>query len=309
MEMNPATSSDSEFQNPSIATAPGFPFRLMIALAVLWMLPSPSASGATGHLVIIGGGARPPAVMARMVALAGGSSGRIVVVPTASAEPEEVGTSQAAEFQASGADTAFVLIPTLENANSDSMVAAVAGATGVFFSGGDQRRLTTVLLGTRLLDEIKALYARGGMIGGTSAGAAVMSAVMITGDERAVREPGDEFSTIEAGNIITSEGFGLVADAIMDQHFVARKRHNRLMSLVIERPELVGIGIDEATAVVVTPDGVLDVIGESCVIVYDATTAARTRVEPDGDLEAVGVTVHVLLAGSSYDLNARKVVR
>ena len=139
-------------------------------------------------------------------------------------------------------------------ADVDSNLLKMENVKAVFFSGGDQARLTDALLGTKLLDKIKKVYDDGGVVGGTSAGAAIMSEVMITGDELINKDKEDFFIVIQKGNIKTTEGFGFVKTAIIDQHFVIRKRLNRLISVVLEYPNLLGIGIDESTAIIVNPD-------------------------------------------------------
>jgi cyanophycinase len=133
-----------------------------------------------------------------------------------------------------------------------------------------------------------------------------MTTPMITGDERHLggrrppRDSSDAFLTIARENIITSEGFALLPNAIVDQHFVRRKRHNRLMSLVLEDPTRIGVGIDESTALVVHPDGGWSVLGESVAVVYDARHSTVTPAAAPA-LGATGLTVHVLPAGSSFN--------
>ena len=229
-----------------------------------------SAEG-RGHLFIIGGGERPASMMREFISLASAhSGGKIIVLPMASSVPQEVGSEQAQQFLDLGAGSAKAFILNREEALDRESPRLLDGAGGVFFSGGDQSRLADVLLGTPLLDAIHKLYEEGGVIGGTSAGAAVMSALMITGDEK--RPPGEDraFETIEADNIITAPGFGFVEDMIVDQHFIRRRRLNRLISLVLEHPKLLGVGIDEGTAIMVSPDRTFKVVGESQVLIFDA---------------------------------------
>jgi cyanophycinase len=128
--------------------------------------------------------------------------------------------------------------------------------------------------------------------------------MMITGDERrlggdrAPRDSSEAYLTIDRDNIVTARGFGLFPRTIVDQHFVRRKRHNRLISLVLENPEMLGVGIDEATALRVNPDGRWTVVGASVVVIYDARGA---RITPSGVLGATGLRLHVLTPGSVYD--------
>ena len=147
---------------------------------------------------------------------------------------------------------------------------------------------------------------RGGIIGGTSAGAAVQSELMITGGANRAEDPDDPWRAILADNIVLAQGFGFVKNAVIDQHFVARRRNNRLISVVLENPSLVGVGIEESTAVLVRPDGAFEVLGEGQVVVYDARRAKTAKTE-DGHLGAHGLTMHVLLPGDVYDLAAGRV--
>ena len=263
---------------------------LRLALVLLVLAGAPVRAQT---LVIIGGGARPPAVVAEIVRAGRGE--RIVVVPAASGSPAEVGAAQAAEFVAAGFASAAV---ALGDPDADSTVALFRGATAVFFSGGDQNRLAAAWGGTRALAAVRALWARGGVVAGTSAGAAVMSRVMLTGDERREAGEAEAFATVEPGNVVTAEGFGFVAWAVVDQHFAARRRQNRLLSVVLDHPDLVGIGIDEETAIVVDPGGAFRVVGARGVQVFDARgTAVETR---GRGFSARGVRLHVLAAGDRF---------
>jgi cyanophycinase len=136
-----------------------------------------------------------------------------------------------------------------------------------------------------------------------------MSRVMITGDESRPLSKDEAWQTIEADNVATAEGFGFLDDVIVDQHFVRRRRHNRLISLVLERPALLGVAIDEATAIWVKPDRQAEVIGEGPVLVLDAQGASTARDAEGHGLRGAGLTLHVLRPGSIYDLARRTVVR
>jgi cyanophycinase len=255
--------------------------------------------------LIVGGGEQSDALVARFVDLAGGSGhARIAVLPMASSEPVETGEEKAEQLRALGAD-AFVLNLSRADAETDSAVGRFATATGVWFTGGDQIRLTQALLGTPALGAIAAVYARGGVIGGTSAGAAIMSDSMLTGNQFRPDTAGaayydDDFPTIGRHAIEVVPGLGFLHGAIVDQHFIRRERHNRLLSVVLERPSLVGVGIDEGTALEVEPDGRWQVLGASSVVVYDARHA---RVTPSGAalLGATEVRLHILPSGGGFD--------
>ena len=257
-----------------------------------------------GTLLIVGGGPQPPALVQQFVDLAGGrGAARIVVFAEASEDGAKSGEEKADDLRKLGAQAENIWINRAQ-ANTDSVAHLLDRATGVWFVGGDQVVLDTILRGTKTEAAIRARYMAGAVIGGTSAGAAVMSEVMLTGDER---HPGGDrrdtttaFMTIARNNIVTDTGFSLIRDAIVDQHFLRRKRHNRLMSLVLERDPHLGVGIDESTAIVVHPDGTWTVAGESVAVVYDARESQITSPQSHV-LGATNMRVHVLPAGSTFD--------
>jgi cyanophycinase len=289
--------------------------RLAVLLAVLL----PSALGAQGvpgsgavspgPLYIVGGGPQSDAMVREFIALAGGPGrARIVVLAMASASGERSGEAKAEDLRALGAEAVNLWV-TREEADTESTAARLVDATGIWFGGGDQNRLADVVRGTALERAIHARHAAGAVVGGTSAGAAVLSAVMITGDER---RPGgtrpdtvNANLTIDRGNVVTAPGFGLAPDVIVDQHFVRRRRHNRLLSLVLEQSPHLGAGIDESTALVIEVDGTWRVSGESVVVVYDAR-AARRDAPPSGaphsrPLSGADLRLHVLAPGDRFD--------
>lgn len=275
---------------------------LLAATLAAAPLAGQSAAG-RGTLYIVGGGPQPAALVQEFVELAGGrGKARIIVFAMASASGLTSGEEKAEQLRGLGAQAQNVWI-TREQAMTDSVARLLDGATGVWFGGGDQVRLADVIRGTATERAIHARYAAGAVIGGTSAGAAVMSAVMLTGDER---RPGGtrpdstlSWVTIARDNTITTAGFGLIDNVIIDQHFLRRKRHNRLISLVLERAPHLAAGIDESTALVVHPDGTWSVRGASTVVIYDARSAAMT---PTGQvLGASGMRMHLLPAGATFD--------
>jgi cyanophycinase len=280
-----------------------------LAIFLLAGLASSVYSGTKGYLFIIGGGDRPENMMRRFVDLAGRfGSGKIIVFPMASSEPAETGASLAAEFKGLGVTQVESYILTREQALADESVRILDDAGGVFFSGGDQSRQMAILRDTPIHRALLELYYKGCVMGGTSAGAAVMSEVMITGEEGRKVAEGHEFETLEADNIVTVEGLGFIRTAIIDQHFVTRKRHNRLISLIAENPQLLGIGVDEETAIIVSPEEKFEVIGKGNVVVYDASHASVT-ITPSRAIGLGGMVMHVLVAGDRFDLKKRKAVR
>lgn len=265
---------------------------------------------AGGHLVMIGGGNRPDIVMDRIIALAGGEEASIVIIPAASEDPLDSSLYARHQFETRGARNVKFLILEKGRVDLAENLEAVRQAGGIFFTGGDQNRLTDYLNGTALLEAVRDVHRRGGVISGTSAGAAVMSAVMITGDENpAVPEGQESFTSIQSGRIVTAPGFGFLTQAVVDQHFVRRKRHNRLMSLILENPSLIGIGIDEETAAVVGPDGRMEVVGNSLVVVYDARKARAIATDEHGHLSALDISVHLLKNGMVLDLDKMEIVK
>jgi len=275
---------------------------LMVGL-LLWGVQCDSeAVVQKGHLVIIGGGKRPDSIMEKIVELGGASKARIVIVPNASSQPFETARYQQKQFQALGPESVEYILCTRATVDADSNLQKLADATVVFFSGGDQRRLTRDLLNTQLLEEIRTVYQRGGVISGTSAGAAVMSRIMITGDEWINEDSDRAFSSIMPGNIAHTEGFAFVSNAIIDQHFIKRRRNNRLISLVLENPDLIGIGIDESTAIVVKPDDIFTVLGVNTVLIYDARQANAISTDEVGNFSATNIQMHLLQFGQSFDI-------
>ncbi len=266
---------------------------------------SGAAAALKGTLLIVGGGPIPDSIVERFVALAGGAGkARIVVFPMASEDPD-AGVEMAEHLRRLGASAERVVL-THGEAESEDAARRLDGVTGIWFGGGDQSRLTAALLHTPVEKAIAGLYRAGAVVGGTSAGAAVMTTPMITGDERHPggsrppdKDSSDAFMTIARGNVVTAEGFGLLPGVVIDQHHVRRRRNNRLLSVILENPTLVGIGIDESTALEVGPAGVWKVLGESAAVVYDAREAAIT---PNGApvLGATGIRLCVLPGGSTY---------
>ncbi len=262
--------------------------RLLATLLVgLGFVPALLARSGPGPLVVVGGGATPPAVVARMLALAGGPRAVVVVLPQASAV-EHAGDDSVALFRAAGAAEVVNLDPTRTDA-----VAVVSRATLVWFPGGDQNRLMKMLAATPVLDAVRARHAAGAVVGGSSAGAAVMSRVMITGEA--------DLTGIAAGATVTAEGLGVWPEVIVDQHFLKRQRANRLIAAVLDHPDLVGVGIDEKTAVIVTGSR-FEVMGDGSVIVIDARHADVPKVPAGAVASGRDLSLHVLTAGTSFDL-------
>jgi cyanophycinase len=283
---------------------------VLLCVTLLWaaLLPGRSlpaqptpTDGVRGTLFIVGGGTQPPALVEDFVRRAGGAGrAKIVVFAQASAGGERSGEAKAKDFRALGAEARALWIDRRQ-ADLDSVVRLLDGATGVWFGGGDQNRLTAVLRGTRVEQAIRARYAAGAVVGGTSAGAAVLSTPMITGEELGTRRDSTEaWTRVARGSVEVDSGFALLTSAVVDQHFLRRKRHNRLLSLVLADAPHLGVGIDEGTALIVEPDGLWRVAGVSAAFVVDARDAQRTEAAAPV-LGAAGVRLHLLPAGATFD--------
>lgn len=261
-----------------------------------------------GHLVIIGGGDKTDYIMTKIVDLAGGPDAKIIVIPNASSEPEESAKYNVEEFKNLGCKNVGYILFNREDADKDSIVEKLIGATGIFFSGGDQSFLTRDMLGTKLLDKVYEIYNTGGVISGTSAGAAVMSKLMITGNELINKDSSDIFISIQKNNVEVKEGFGFIKSAFIDQHFIKRKRLNRTISVVLENPELLGIGIDESTCIVVYPDETFEVLGENQVMIFNATNCHDIKLDKNGNIGGENIIMHLLINGDRFDLKSKEVI-
>ncbi len=280
----------------------------MIYLLLLSLSFIPLNAQAQGHLVIIGGGDKTDTIMHEIINLAGGKDAKIIVIPNASSEPIESGQYNVDEFIKIGCPDVSYLYCNREGANQDSIIKKLNGVTGIFFGGGDQAFLTRDLLGTKLLEAIKKIFKNGGVVSGTSAGAAVMSELMITGNELINKDSSEMFNAIQKNNVEVKEGFGFIKSAFIDQHFIKRKRLNRTISVVLENPHLLGIGIDESTCIVVYPDETFEVLGENQVMIFDATNCHNIKLDKNGNLGADNIRMHLLVNGDKFDLKSKKVI-
>lgn len=254
-----------------------------------------------GKLFIIGGGKRPPEMIQRMIMEAGlDTGGYIVILPMASSEPDTSVFYAAKQFIAQGTINISDFWFTQESEASSSQLDSLRNAKLIYITGGDQNRFMEAIAGTAVEEAIKTCYMNGGMIAGTSAGAAVMSEKMITGNELKKSDYRETFRTIEANNLELGKGLGLLTTAIVDQHFVWRSRHNRLITAIIEHPELIGIGIDEATAILVKGN-LAEVIGESQVLVYENPDKSYT-INEEEKLGARYLRLRIFLPGETFKL-------
>jgi cyanophycinase len=258
-----------------------------------------SSVEATSRLLIMGGAAGP-ALLSRFVELSGAAAARILVIATASESPETTEAAYIEKFEALGAGSVRALrLSTRVEANAPSAEPVLRDATGVFFTGGDQERITGVLGGTAVDTILHELVADGrAVLAGTSAGAAMMSATMITGGDR----PG-----VAADSVRTGPGLEFLPCVVIDQHFAERGRLNRLLSAVARYPHELGVGIDEDTAILTGGDS-FEVLGSGAVTVVDAGAATDIRVPPAGPIALAGARIHVLPAGCTFHLTGRRPV-
>jgi cyanophycinase len=277
-----------------------------IILFSIFILGTYNYSQTKGKLVIVGG-RQTHEIEKKFVELAGGPDARIIIIPNAGSEPKRMSEIEQKTFNELGAKADYILF-TRETADDEANLKKMEWANAVFFTGGDQSDLTRDMLGTKLLQKVFDIYNYGGTVGGSSAGAAVMSEVMITGNELVHNDSTSSFVTIEKNNIETKQGFGFLKTVIIDQHFLKRKRHNRTISTVIEHPNLIGVAIDESTAIIVYPDDTFEVFGNNQVLVYDPTKATNIREDLKGNLGISNMKLNVLISGDKFDLKTNEVI-
>ncbi|MCB2219501.1 MAG: cyanophycinase [Bacteroidetes bacterium] len=253
-----------------------------------------------GKLFIIGGGKRPAEMVKEMIQLSGtDTTGYIVVMPMSSVEPDTSFYYAKKQFIENGALRVLNFQVDSGVVVSQARLDSVKNAAMIYIPGGAQTKFMNVVVNTPLHEAIKTAYQNGSVIGGTSAGAAVMSKKMITGNEFKHPEYTGDFRTIEAENMEIKEGLGLMENAIIDQHFIKRMRMNRLITVAIENPGYACIGIDESTAIVVNGDS-CRVTGVSQVIVIfnDNLTVNKEN----GLLGAENMELSVYLPGDVFSV-------
>ncbi len=255
-----------------------------------------------GRLLVIGGAEDPDekdmCILPRLVELAGGKSARILVCSSPSEEPHEKIRSYGSLFRKLGAAEVIPAPITERNqAATEEVLQGVERATAIFFTGGDQLRLTALMAGTDMCERIRErLYGEGLVVAGTSAGAAALSGVMIIG--------GREEGTVRRADVALAPGLGYWRDTVVDTHFNQRGRPSRLFTIFAHNPQVLGIGIDENTAVEVEPGERLTVLGEGAVMVLGGRVT-HTNAPSAGDDDTLAITdalVHILPDGYGFDL-------
>ncbi len=228
--------------------------------------------------------------MARFVKWGGGRGARILIIPYASGIPADYAGQVASELaqQNPGGTEVAVSTAALEARGSAAFLKQLSRATAVFFTGGDQVRLMGVLARHGLAEPLRAKYRAGMPFAGTSAGAAVMSDLMITGE--------GNFEVIDGARVATAEGLGLLSGPyIVDQHFIKRSRQNRLFGLVLKYPDRLGIGVDESAALAVTDEREAEVLDAGAVMIVRASNPGEES-----------LSIEILRSGQKYDLRARR---
>ena len=244
-----------------------------------------------GWLLIVGGGSIDGEIRDEFIRLAGGPDAPIIIIPTASGRKDhDENNSGLQGWAAAGATNLTVLHTTDPNvANTLEFVEPIREARAVWFGGGRQWRLADAYLHTKVHEELWALLDRGGIIGGSSAGATIQGSYLARGDSQT--------NTIMMGD--HEEGMGFLKNTAIDQHLLRRNRHFDLLEIIQAKPELLGIGLDESTAILVHHD-TFRVLGHSYIAIYDAI--ARVEGGPGGD----GGPFYLLSPGDTYDLKTRQ---
>lgn len=269
------------------------------------MCPSKVPDGEErGWIIPIGGAEEKeddPRILQRFVALCGGVNANIAVIPTAS-RLADTGIRYEKIFRELGASEAVAVdFESRGDCSDPRRLAQLKRATGIFLTGGNQLRITTLLGGTDVARTIRAQNAVGVHIAGTSAGASVLSEHMIAF--------GDEGSSPMAGSVRLAPGLGLTNRFVIDQHFRQRDRLGRLVTALAYNPFAIGIGLDEDTAAFIAPDNTLEVEGSGGVTVVDAAGlqfSSMDAVDEGQPVCLLGLTVHILVAGATFNLHTRK---
>jgi cyanophycinase len=240
-------------------------------------------------------------ILERFLQVSGGKDADIVVIPTAS-RMTETGPRYEKIFNDLGARRVTVMdFDTRRDCQEAGRLERIEEATGIFFTGGNQLRLTTLLGGTPVAKLIRVRNAHGVTVGGTSAGASILSEHMIAF--------GDEGSSVISGSVRLAPGLGLTNRFIIDQHFRQRDRLGRLITALSYNPFAIGIGLDEDTATFISPGGTLEVVGSGGVTIVDASEVSFSSIGELSEGQPVctlGLRLHILVPGATFDLNTRQ---
>ncbi len=251
---------------------------------------TPPAPGPKGTVIAVGGGGTTPEIIERALQAAGGKSARVLIAAQASSDPK-AGEESRTFWMEHGATDVHVL----DLSDREAALKEIRAAAFIWMPGGVQTTLYDALAKADVVTAIVDRFRAGAVVGGTSAGCAILSKCMIIGGDQA------DLKNVRAGGTQTTDGLGVAPDVIFDQHFLQRQRFNRLLACVLDHPEQVGVGIDEKTAVVMSGTA-FEVIGESSVFVVDARAAVRTPPQSGEKHSARDVKLHVLTRGDKFDL-------
>jgi cyanophycinase len=283
-------------QNPIMKLKLFSHFLVFLGFGILFSSFQPEKK--TGRLFIIGGGDISASVVDKMIHESGIDKGGYgIILPMSSEEPDSAVFYTKADFVERGCTNINGLIFKKGQAWTTAMIDSIRNARMIFISGGDQSRFMDIIAGTPVKKAIHEAFDKGALVCGTSAGAALMSKKMVTGNE--LKHPSNDgvFNSMEAKNIEIIEGLGMMENVIIDQHFIKRKRLNRMVCASMENPDCVCIGIDESTAILVNGNDAT-VYGKSQVVVLRHPTAV-TKVE-NGLLGATNMQLDVYLTGESF---------
>jgi cyanophycinase len=248
-------------------------------------------------------------ILERFIDLAGGKKARIAIIPTASDDPQRSGEGYATLFREMGAKEAdWLRVERREDANAEEALSLLREATGIYITGGDQARLVRFLVGTLVMECIRMRNADGVIVAGTSAGASILSALMMAGGTGVGGDSNE--SAARKGMVDVVAGFGLLQDIIVDQHFSQRGRMGRLLSVFAGTPGLIGLGLDEDTAVLIDRKGTLEALGSNMVTIVDGRNTISDYFDrEEGEILTItGSSLHVLADGRHFDLDTRRVI-
>jgi cyanophycinase len=273
---------------------------------------APSRRVSQGPVMPIGGAEETEPggeVLERFVDLAGGKNACIAIIPTASDDPQRSGEGYAKLFCELGAKKAdWLRVEQRADANAEEALALLREATGIYITGGDQARLVRLLVGTLVMECIRMRNADGVIVAGTSAGASILSALMMAGGTGIGGDSNG--AAARKGMVDVVAGFGLLQDIIVDQHFSQRGRMGRLLSVFAGTPGLIGIGLDEDTAVLMDREGTLEALGSNMVTIVDGRDTVSDYFDrQNGEvLTITGSSLHVLADGRQFDLDVRRAI-
>lgn len=280
-----------------------FFFLILLCGCVSHQSDSTSTLSPLGNIIAIGGGKRSDAVIKQIVKLQ--SKGPFLIVPMASGIADTIGWEHRDLFLELGANQVEIMMLTESDSTNSTVVKKFRSAGGIWFSGGNQNKLMRYIGSEAIRSAIIQAYVNGAVIAGTSAGTAILSELMITGDEKYPINERVYFGQIRKDNVLLSRGLGLIHDIVVDQHFIRRSRQNRLITVLLDSPVKAVVGIDEATALWIKPSAMVEIIGDGQVIWWEKTKHSRIGYS-DSLLAASNISMFVLPSGSSFKLNNEK---